>query len=72
MAKDLIDMISPLWGEKDEAKRIDGWKAVDKLHRRERYVIPLLQYVQPILHVKGVKVTPHMSGALLPHLMTPA
>ncbi|OZA02829.1 MAG: hypothetical protein B7Y02_16775, partial [Rhodobacterales bacterium 17-64-5] len=25
--KDLIDMINPLWGEKDEAKRIAGWKA---------------------------------------------
>ena len=34
--QDVIDaMIGPLWGEKDEAKRIAGWKAVDKLHRRE-------------------------------------
>ena len=33
-------------------------------------VIPLLQYVQPIVHATGVKVTPHRSGALLPHLMT--
>jgi ABC-type dipeptide/oligopeptide/nickel transport system permease component len=32
-------------------------------------VIPLLQYVQPILHADGVAVTPHASGALLPHLM---
>ena len=23
-------MIGPLWGEKDEAKRIAGWKAVDR------------------------------------------
>ena len=30
----------------------------------------LIQYVQPILHVDGVKVTPHASGALLPHLMS--
>ena len=27
---DLIGQIGPLWGEADEAKRIEGWKAVDK------------------------------------------
>ncbi len=67
--KDLIDMIGPLWGEKDEAKRIAGWKAVDAYVAENALVIPLLQYVQPILHVPGVVVTPHASGALLPHLM---
>ena len=67
--KDLIDMIGPLWGEKDEAKRIAGWKAVDAFVAENALVIPLLQYVQPILHVPGVVVTPHASGALLPHLM---
>ncbi len=67
--QDLIDMIGPLWGEKDEAKRIDGWKAVDKYIAENALVIPLLQYVQPILSAAGVVVTPHASGALLPHLM---
>ena len=64
-----VGMIGPLWGEKDEAKRIDGWKAVDKYIAENALVIPLLQYVQPILHAPGVVVTPHASGALLPHLM---
>ena len=67
--KDLIDMIGPLWGEKDEAIRIDGWKKVDAFIAENALVIPLLQYVQPILSAKGVVVTPHASGALLPHLM---
>ncbi len=67
--KDLIDMIGPLWGEADEDKRIAGWKAVDKYIADNALVIPLLQYVQPILHASGVAVTPHRSGALLPHLM---
>ena len=66
---DLIDKINPLWGEKDEAKRIQGWKAVDAYIAENAYVIPLLQYVQPILAAKGVTVTPHHSGALLPFLM---
>ncbi|MCC0030348.1 MAG: peptide ABC transporter substrate-binding protein [Brucellaceae bacterium] len=70
--QDLIDMIGPLWGEADEEKRIAGWKAVDKYIAENALVIPLLQYVQPILHASGVKVTPHASGALLPHLMTRA
>lgn len=67
--QDLIDMIGPLWGESDEDKRIEGWKAVDKYIADNALVIPLLQYVQPILHADGVVVTPHASGALLPHLM---
>jgi peptide/nickel transport system substrate-binding protein len=67
--EDLIGMIGPLWGEADEAKRIDGWKAVDKYIAENALVIPLLQYVQPILSAPGVVVTPHASGALLPHLM---
>ena len=37
-------MIGPLWGEADEAKRIAGWKAVDKYIAENAYVIPLLQY----------------------------
>jgi peptide/nickel transport system substrate-binding protein len=68
-SQDLIDKIGPLWGEKDEAKRIEGWKGVSRYIAENAYVIPLLQYVQPILAAKGVTVTPHHSGALMPHLM---
>jgi peptide/nickel transport system substrate-binding protein len=68
--EDLVGMIAPLWGESDEAKRIDGWKAVDRKIAEDALVLPLFQYVQPILHAPGVKVVPHASGALLPHLMT--
>ena len=42
---DLDAKIGPLWGEKDEKKRIAGWKAVDKYIAEKGYVIPLLQYV---------------------------
>ncbi|MDX2484382.1 MAG: ABC transporter substrate-binding protein [Pseudodonghicola sp.] len=70
--QDLIDMINPLWGEPDEAKRIEGWKGVSRYIADNALVLPLLQYVQPILHAPGIKVVPHASGALLPHLMTRA
>ena len=68
--EDLAAMIGPLWGEADEAKRIEGWKAVDRKIAEDALVLPLFQYVQPILHAPGVKVVPHTSGALLPALMT--
>ncbi|MFT4149465.1 MAG: ABC transporter substrate-binding protein [Paracoccaceae bacterium] len=68
-SQDLIDKIMPLWGEKDEAKRIQGWKDVDRYIAENAYVIPLLQYVQPVISAKGVTVTPHHSGALLPFLI---
>lgn len=70
--QETFDLIAPLWGEVDEEKRIEGWKAVDRHIAEQAEVIPLLQYVQPIVHAVGVKVTPHRSGALLPHLMTRA
>lgn len=69
---DLIEKIIPLWGEADEDKRIQGWKDVDRYIAENAYVLPLLQYVQPVIHAEGVKVVPHASGALLPHLMTRA
>lgn len=70
--QDVIDMIGPLWGEADEERRIAGWKDVSRHIAENAYVLPLLQYVQPVVHAAGVKVVPHASGALLPHLMTRA
>jgi len=67
--KDTIERIGPLWGEKDEAKRIAGWKAVDKYIAEEGEVIPLFQYVQPIIHKKGVKVVSQANGMILPQLV---
>ncbi|MFN3145226.1 MAG: ABC transporter substrate-binding protein [Paracoccaceae bacterium] len=70
--EDMINMIGPLWGEPDEAKRIEGFKAVDRKIAEDGLVIPLIQYVQPIVHSTDVTVTPHVSGALHPHRVKPA
>ena len=43
-----------------------GWKAVDKYVADNAYVLPLLQYYQPILYKADLKVTPNTSGALQP------
>jgi peptide/nickel transport system substrate-binding protein len=67
---DLDAKIGPLWGEKDEKKRIAGWKAVSKYIAEEGYVIPLLQYVQPLVYKADLKVTPNVSGAMQPTLVS--
>lgn len=69
---EMIDMIGPLWGEPDEEKRIAGYRLVDKKIAEDGLVIPLLQYVQPIVFSDTVSVTPNVSGAVLPYLMKPA
>lgn len=69
---DLDAKIGPLWGEKDEKKRVEGWKAADRYIAEQGYVIPLLQYVQPIVYKSDLKVTPNISGAMQPVLVKSA
>jgi len=64
--KDVDDMIGPLWGEKDEAKRIAGYKKVSKYIAESAYVIPLFQYNQTVVFRKGLSATPHGAGFVLP------
>jgi peptide/nickel transport system substrate-binding protein len=69
--EDVIQAIAPLWGEPDEAKRIEGYKAVSRLIAEEGYVIPLLQYEMPVVYRAGLSVEPFASGDLLPHRIRP-
>ena len=70
--EDVDKLISPLWGEKDEAKRIAGYKAADRYIAEQGYVIPLLQYFQPVVHRSDLKFTPHVAGFILPQSIKPA
>ncbi|MEX2318815.1 MAG: ABC transporter substrate-binding protein, partial [Bauldia sp.] len=70
--QEVFDMIAPLWGEPDEEKRIAGYKAVAKHIAEEGAVIPLLQYVQPIIVRSGLSLVPQASGMLLPQTVTPS
>jgi peptide/nickel transport system substrate-binding protein len=69
-SKDVDAMIGPLWGEKDEAKRIAGWKKVDKYIAENALVLPLYQQVQTIVFKKSVAVKPHLAGYLLAQSVT--
>jgi peptide/nickel transport system substrate-binding protein len=65
-SKELDAMIGPLWGEKDEAKRLAGWKKVDRHIAENALVLPLYQQVQTVLFKKRLLLTPHLAGYLLP------
>jgi peptide/nickel transport system substrate-binding protein len=71
-SQDVDDLINPLWAEKDESKRIAGWKKVDEYVHEKGYVIPLVQYFQPIVFKSSLKVTPNGTGALQPTLVSKA
>ena len=65
-------MIGPLWGEKDEGKRIAGWKNVSRYIADNSYVLPLYQQVQPVVHKTELGFTPHVANFILPSTMTRA
>jgi peptide/nickel transport system substrate-binding protein len=64
--KTLDGMIGPLWGEKDEARRIAGYRAVDRYIAEQALVIPIFQYSQTVVYRKGLKFAPHGAGFVLP------
>lgn len=57
--------MGPLWAEKDEGKRIDGWKKVDRYIADNALVLPLYQQMQAVVYRKGLAYTPHMAGSVL-------
>jgi peptide/nickel transport system substrate-binding protein len=63
--KDVDDLIGPLWGEADEAKRIAGYKKADKYIADNACVIPLFQYHQTVVLRKGLAAAPHGAGFVL-------
>jgi peptide/nickel transport system substrate-binding protein len=69
---DLVEKMAPLFSERDEEKRIQGYKDVSRYIAEEGYVIPLLQYVMPIVYRSNLQVTAYSSGDLLPQAISPA
>lgn len=64
---DVESRVLPLLTETDEGKRIAGYRAVDRFLAEEGIALPLLQYVQPVVHRRGLEFTPHVAGVVLPH-----
>ena len=59
-------------GRKGRGQTDRRLKAVDKYIAEEGEVIPLFQYVQPIIHKKGLKIVAQSNGMILPQLITQA
>ncbi len=70
--EDMIQQIGPLWVEADEEKRMAAYRDVNAYIAEHALVIPLMQYVQPILHSDKIKVVQHASGSVLPALWSPS
>ena len=71
--QDVIDMISPLWGETGRGqahRRLEGGRQATS--PRKAYVIPLLQYVQPIVYRRHGRSRRRTCPARAADLMTPA
>jgi peptide/nickel transport system substrate-binding protein len=58
-----------MWGEKDDAKRMAGWKTVLRYIADHAYVLPLLQYYQPVVYRADLEFTPYVANFILPHKM---
>ncbi len=64
-SKEVDAMIGPLWGEKDEAKRVAGWKKVDRHIAENSLILPLYQQVQPVIYKKSLVFKPNSAGFVM-------
>lgn len=69
-SEDLGQMIQPLLTEMDEAKRIAGYKAVNRFAAEQGYTIPLYQSVKTIAHTDKVAIKKYSNGLTLPSTYT--
>ncbi|MBM3483656.1 MAG: peptide ABC transporter substrate-binding protein [Alphaproteobacteria bacterium] len=56
-----------MWGEKDDTKRMAGWKDALRYIADNDYVLPLLQYYQPVIYKAELNFTPYVANFVLPH-----
>ena len=63
---ELDKRLIPLFTEKDEAKRLEGYRQFDRFVADNAYVLPLFQYYQPVVYKSDLVFTPHLAGYILP------
>jgi len=62
----LDDALQALFTEKDEAKRLAGYKALNRKIAENAYILPLFQLYQPVIYKKEFKFTSHTAGFVTP------
>ena len=60
-------LLSPVFNEHDNSKRIAGYQKVDLFIAQEALIIPLVQYRQTLLRNENLVVDPTFSESLSPH-----
>jgi peptide/nickel transport system substrate-binding protein len=63
---DIDARLVPLLGERDEEKRLAGYKALDRYVAENAFILPLFQYQQPVVFKSELSFTPHVAGYILP------
>ena len=58
--------LSALFVEKDDAKRLAGYKTVNTTIAENAYVLPLFQFYQPVVYKATLAYKPHLAGFILP------
>jgi peptide/nickel transport system substrate-binding protein len=69
-SEDMVPLIDPVFGERDDAKRIEAAKRAAKHVIDRGYVIPLYQVVQPIVMQRALNYDPFPTGVLVPQEMS--
>ena len=67
---DLGERVTPLLSEADQAKRLDGYRALNRYAVEQGYTIPLLQSVKTVVYAQDVGFVPYQSGYVLPQAYT--
>lgn len=65
VAPELADRIDTLLVEPDEAKRMDGYRALNRAASENAWSLPVLQAVSTIAFKKDLNVVTHKSGYVL-------
>lgn len=64
--------LEALFIEKDETKRLNGYKAINRIVAENAYILPLFQFYQPVIYKNTFKFTPHTAGFVMPTQFKPA
>jgi peptide/nickel transport system substrate-binding protein len=65
----LDKMLAELFVEKDETKRLEGYKKLNRIVAEEAYILPMFQYFQPVLYSNKFTFTLHTAGFVMPSLV---
>ena len=60
--------LAELFVQKDEGKRLEGYKALNRVISDHAYIMPLFQYFQPVIYRNGLSLQPHTAGYVMPSL----